>query len=88
MTSKPKKPSAPADSDLVRLTREIESLKARLEENDKAAKEKYDNIRAAEINYDTARKHNRNQLDHLTRQRKVLEVQLENAKELIAPFLS
>lgn len=79
--------AASSDSDLVRLTREFESLKKQLEENDEKIAEHHENIIASREEHELNLKFNHDKVRHLQRQRRVLEASFTNVKELLEPLV-
>lgn len=76
-----------AESDLIKLTREFESLRKQLEENDNAVNEHNESIRASHINHDVAVKFHTKKVEHLRRLRRTLEAQFTNVNELLRPLV-
>lgn len=76
-----------AESDLIKLTREFESLRKQLEENDNAVNEHNESIRASHINHDVGVKFHTKKIEHLRRLRRTLEAQFTNVNELLRPLV-
>jgi len=73
-----------ADTDLIRLTREFESLKAQQERINSARKESLDSQQAAGIQYRMAITRHDGILEQLNRQERTLDAQRQNVTELLA----
>lgn len=73
-----------AQSDLVKLCYEFESLRAQLEANSAEVKQIDDDANAARINFDMGAAHREEKLARLGRARRVLEAQFENVRGLMA----
>ncbi len=83
VVGKPVEHVASLDSDLVRLTREFESLKAEIESLTTARREHEQSIEAAHINYNMAISHNEKKIEHIDRQRRVVDARMENCRGLL-----
>jgi len=71
------------DSDLVKLTKEFESLKKELAENAQFNKDHCDSIAAAQTNCQMSVSYNQKKIENLQRQRNVLVARIENCHELL-----
>lgn len=76
-----------AESDLIKLTREFESLSAQLVELDDQGEALEDDDKAARINYDMGIKHRQKRRESIARSRRVLNAQLQNCQDLLNAVL-
>lgn len=71
------------DSDLVKLTKEFESLKSKIKEQNNVLDELYSTDRARKVDFDIANEVSDKQAYHIIRQMRITKVQLTNVCELM-----
>lgn len=76
-------PVSSSDSDLVRATKELESLVEQAKENDRQVEQCHDRLNANKIERDMVEKRILNELEKLRRQRRIIDSMAENAQDLV-----